>query len=172
MKTWIIIILIVAVLSFTAFKVVKKGTDAEKMKFGIDSFKINVNSKMDVLLGLVSGYNSTVNAYVNNFSDSSFELEQLSLEIFALDGKTLIAEQTTPLKSSVILNPKGKTALSLDFHINTGGLLELLKQIGQNDIKATLEGYLKRKELGTQVIIKGFVQAEGFSLDINETMSI
>lgn len=170
---WIISIILFAVIAVFAVKKGKKVYDAQKLKVGLSGLKLKISNITDIISGLLSGFSSEITIRLKNFSNSVFTVNQISVDIYALND-VLIANQLIPLNQPINIQPNQNTDLVLSYNITPEGIINILKQVkdtGKN-YKALLEDYLLTKTLGTQIKAKGFIVAEGFKVNIDELISI
>ncbi len=143
----------------------KKYQHSNRLKVGIDSFKL---PKLN-LSNLFSDIKADVLIKLNNFSSSSFEIEQLNVEIYSLSGK-LIGEQEKPLAKTAIVQPNKNNLLPLSFLISSQDLQQLIKEAG--GVANVGANFLTTGDYGIPLHLKGFVVAEGFTIDIDEKITV
>ncbi len=142
-----------------------KYNHANRLKVGVDSISVQ---DFD-LSSFISDIDLNINIALGNFSPSIFNISQINVDVFNTEGK-LIAEQTTPLKNKVVIAANKNTILPLTYSISSQELNALIMESG---------GYanvgLRKKgtgKYGFNIKLKGFVDADGFTIDINETLAV
>ncbi len=142
-----------------------KYNNANRIKVGVESFnfpKLNLSS-------LLSDIDLNINISLGNFSPSTFNISQVKVDVFNLEGKA-IAEQSIPLKDKVVIAPNKNTLLPLTYSISSQELNALIMESG--GYASVGANYLTSGKYGIKINLKGFVDAEGFTIDINETLEV
>ena len=143
---------------------------AQRLGFGVDSIKPNF--KTSDLISIIAGGGSiptTVTALVKNFSPATFTIKQLQLDIYSEDGKQSFGSQTLPLSAKKTVDPNSNTPIELKYSINPIAFLDSEgKKLGLSDLAKWFTG----QKIGVKLLLKGFVVAEGFKVDINEVITI
>ncbi len=167
MKKLIVLTFIIALLFLgkKSWGYYNKYDHANRLKVGIDSISIQDFG----FSSLLSDIELNINIKIGNFSPSIFNITQINVDVFNTDGK-LIAEQTTPLKEKVVIAANKNTLLPLTYNISSQELNALIMESG---------GYIsvgERKsdtgKYGFTINLKGFVDADGFTININETLEV
>ena len=161
-----IVIIIIIVLATAGYGLYKRLSAARKLKVGVADFKLTQK-----LLNLKSLDSLTANLSlkIDNFSSEQFNIEQSSIEVYAITGEQ-IAAQTEPLSTDTTLFPDKSNTLTIPIELSAQKALMLINanggllQVAQN--KALTGDY------GIEFIIKGFVKANGLTVDINERVKI
>lgn len=142
-----------------------KYQHANRIKVGVESFnfpKLNLSS-------LLSDIELNINIGLSNFSPSTFSITQINVDVFDTEDK-LIAEQTAPLKDKVVMSPNKNTTLPLTYNISSQMLNNLIMAAG--GYISVGQHYITTGEYGIKIKLKGFVDADGFTIAINETMTV
>lgn len=142
-----------------------KLLNAKNLKVDIGAIQFPTLS----LQNLVSDIETTVEVVIKNFSNSVFNIQQISIDVFSSSGE-LIAEQKEPIQNVVIIEQKENSSFFLDYLISSSKLRRLIKESGG----ALLVGSnrLANGEYGIKLNLKGFVIAEGIKVDINEMVTV
>lgn len=178
-----IILIGIVILTFgIAWKFYKKYKDSDKLKIGSTSLKpkqqiTNFNDLVNILKnGLVlEGF-----IEIRNFSSRDYSIKQLSIDCFSPKTEKLIAEQTNILQNKLILAKKQTTNIPLEYKIDIVNALALFKECGLIPEDANLidvithpAQYWSDIDLkNLKIKFKGFIQAEGIHLDINEDYAL
>lgn len=121
------------------------------------------------LQNLIDDIETKVEVIIKNFSNSVFEIEQISIDVFSEKG-TLIAEQKEPLTQLLRIRPKGNSIIPLSYLISSQSIRKLVKDSGGAFEVGTRR--LTQGEYGMKLNLKGFVIAEGIKVDINEIVTV
>lgn len=161
-----------------AWKLYKRYLGTNKLILGNIEFKPQQN--LSTIAGIIDAINNGIKVSgsisINNFSDKDYTLNQIKVDCYIPKTNTLIAEQTNILKSDIVLKSKNSTLIPIDYNIDVANSLSLLKETSvlPQDItawqiiskpKSSLES-IKLSNLA--IHLKGFIQADGYTLDINE----
>lgn len=167
MKKLIVLPLIIALLFIgkKSWGYYNKYHHANRIKVGVESFNFPTLN----LSSLLSDIELNINIELGNFSPSTFNITQINVDVFDVDGK-LIAEQTTPLKNKVVMTPNENTTLPLAYNISSGQLNNLIMAAG--GYISVGQNYITSGKYGIKINLKGFVDADGFTIAINETMTV
>ncbi len=170
MKRAIIILVIVIVLAFIGWKITKKATGAARMEFDIDGVNIDVNSFNDLLGFALSGKDSTINIIVSNYSDETYKIDTLYVELYSLpdaNGQSvLVGYQTEPVKDIEIF-PMQNTAVALPIFLKGALIYQLANQLGLSNLSQfynVLQNYFATGKLGTAIVVKGYAVVKGIKL--------
>jgi len=167
MKRIIGLVIIIAVVVFGRKGVayLTKYRHAKRLKIAVDNFrfpKLNLKS-------LFSDIQTAVALNIGNFSSSTFNVEQINVDVFDSTGK-VIAEQKDPLTKGIQILPNQNNQLALTFLISSNSIRQLIKNAGGTfNVGAR---YFTSGKYGFPLRLKGFVVAEGFTIDINETIEV
>lgn len=164
----VITILLVLVSLFSAKKgwaYYNKYSDALRIKVGVEGFSF---PKLD-LSSLLSDLVVNISLGIKNYSSSTFLLEQVSIDVFSIDG-ILVAEQKAPLNSIFKIRANDNNLLPIDFYISKSNTHALVKQAG--GIGAVSLNHSLTGKYGIPLTMKGFIKSEGLTIDINETIEV
>lgn len=160
-----VIVIVLVFLGRQGYVKIIKLRHAQRLKIAVENFtipKINISS-------LFTNVPINLTLSLKNFSKSAFNLEQINVEVFSLSGE-LIAEQTNPLQESKKLLPNQSNLLPLSFLISPQNFKNLIRETG--GITSVGANFLTSGKYGIPLRLKGFVVAEGFKVDINETITV
>jgi len=164
----IIGLLVVAALIITGkqgWAAIQKIRDAKRLKFGVESVdfpKLNLSS-------LLSSIETNVELLINNFSGSTFNIEQISIEVLSPSGK-VVAEQKQPLSESFEIAPNQNNLLPLSFLISSQNLKLLVRESG--GIANVGASFITTGSYGISLRLQGFVVADGVTIDIDEKLTV
>jgi hypothetical protein len=161
----IIIIVVVIILGKKAATYVTKYRHAKRLKIRVDDFDF---PELD-LKSLFSDIQAAVVLGIGNFSSSTFNVEQINVDVFSSTGQ-LIAEQKSPLTKGINILPNKDNQLALTFLISSNSIKQLIKNAG-GTLNVGARKFTTGK-YGFPLRLKGFVVAEGFPIDINETIEV
>ncbi len=168
----IIALIVVAISSITLVsqRAISAGT---KLKLSDVSFEYP-NSIKDVLSLLIDSFYTTVKVTLSNHSDSDYVVNSIYVNAYTLNNRE-IATQTHPLSSPVVISARKNTVISVKYKMDYTTITKILKDndmLAGRTIKSFLRDLILYQELGTQLILKGNVTAEGFTIPINEKIDI
>lgn len=176
-KKILIIVLVIVTLGL-AYKYYKKAKDTEKLKIGNISLKAtkeikDFNDLLDVFQNgiILKGF-----VQIRNFSGQDYTLNQISIDGFTPISDKLIAEQTNIIKNNILLKNKKETNIPLEYKVDIMSALSLFKESGVIPEDTTLwevithpAKYYETTNLNKlKIILKGFIEAEGITLNINQ----
>jgi hypothetical protein len=149
----------------------RKYRQAQKLSFGVDGIKPNVSSVADVSKILLTGANIpvTLKPVINNYSPSTFKIQQLKLDIYSEDGKNLLGSQNLPLNSTALVQPNSKTVLSLNYSFNP---VAFFNSAGRKLGISELVDWYTGKSIGIKLKLSGFVVAEGIKVNLDQVITI
>lgn len=178
-----ILLIVLVMLSLgIAWKFYKKYKDSDKLKIGSTSLKskqqiTNFNDLVNILKNglLLEGF-----IEIRNFSSRDYSIKQLSIDCFSPKTEKLIAEQTNILQNKLILAKKQTTNIPLEYKIDIVNALALFKECGLIPEDANLieiithpAQYWSDIDLkNLKIKFKGFIQAEGIHININEDYAL
>jgi len=178
-----ILIIIFVILSFgIAFKFYKKYKNSEKLKIGDVSLKAtkeikNLNDLISVInTGLIlKGF-----VQIRNFSSQDFTLNQISIDGFSPVSNKLIAEQTNIIQKDIVIKSKQVTNIPIEYKLNISKAISLFSESGVIPENTTVWNIITHPVMyydsvnlkKLKVILKGFIQAEGITLNINQELFI
>jgi len=102
---------------------IQKIRHAKRLKFGVETVdfpKLNLSS-------LLSSIETNVELLIKNFSRSTFNIEQIGIEVLSPSGK-IVAEQKQPLSESFEIAPNRNNLLPLSFLISSQNLKLLISE--------------------------------------------
>ena len=174
-----ILIIVVVILTLgLAYKYYKKAKDTEKLKLA--SISLKTENKIDTIGELVEIFQNGLIlkgfVSVRNFSDQDYQINQVSIDGFTPKTQKNIAQQTNILQNSITVKAKQETAIPLEFKVDTVKALDLFKESGVipenftiwEIITNPLEAYESIKIKNLKILLKGFIEAEGITLNINK----
>ena len=175
-----IIILALVILTLgIAWKYYKKYKEAEKLKIG--EIALHPTQKItginDVISILKNGLNLEGFVEIRNFSGKDYTLNQISLDCFTPNTEKVIAEQTNIIQNDVSIKNKQVTNIPLKYKVDILNAISLFKECGVIPQTATVwsiianpvESYKSFDLKKLKIKLKGFIQAEGITLSINES---
>lgn len=164
MKSIISVLAITLLVVLAAPKLIKL-LNARNLKFDIGAIQFPTLK----LQNLIDDIETKVEVIIKNFSNSVFDIDQISIDVFSEKG-TLIAEQKEPLYQGIRIRPKGNSIIPLTYLISSQNMRKLVKDSGGAIEVGTRR--LTHGEYGIKINLKGFVIAEGIKVDINETVMV
>ena len=180
-KKILIIILVILTLGI-AYKYYKKAKDTEKLKLA--SVSLKTENKIDTFGELAEIFQNGLILKgfitVRNFSDQDYQINQLSVDGFTPKTQKNIAQQTNILQNAITVKAKQETAIPLQFKVDAVKALDLFKESGVipedytiwQIITHPLEAYEIIKIDRLKILLKGFIEAEGITLNINQEISL
>lgn len=161
----VIIIIALVLVGRKGYGYLTKYRHAQRIKINVDSFRFPELNLKSLFTDIVTEVTLTV----GNFSSSIFEIDQISVDVLDETGE-LVAEQKTPLAKAIKIKPNQNNALALTFLISSQHVRQLIKKAG-GAINVGAR-YLTSGKYGIPLTLKGFVVAEGFTIDINEKITV
>lgn len=178
LKNIIILALVVLTLGI-AWRYYKKYKEAEKLKIGEIALTPTqkITNISDVINILKNGLNLEGFVEIRNFSSKDYTLNQISLDCYTPTTEKVIAEQTNIIQSNVIIKAKQVTNIPLKYKVDILNAVSLFKECGVIPKDATVwsiianpvESYKTFDLKKLKIKLKGFIQAEGITLSINES---
>lgn len=166
-----LMILVLIVIAGSAFT--KKAIAAARVK--LVGFGVEPAEELKLQKILLTGIKLRIMVELSNYSDTALQVEQISIDAFTQKGNKL-ANQTQPLAAPVSLTPNANTTLFVNYQIDYTNVLALLKDNGIlkniKDALTILKNIVSKKEIGTNIKLKGFIVAEGVKVNINEETKI
>ena len=170
MKRAIIILAIVFLIGYFAWKITRKATGATRMEFDIDGVNIDVSSFSDLLGFALSGKDSTINIIVSNYSNETYAIDTLYVELYSLPDENgqsiLIGYQTQPVKD-IEIQPMQNTTIALPVFLKGALIYQLAKQLSLSDLSQfynVLQNYFATGKFGTAIVVKGYAVLKGIKL--------
>lgn len=174
-----IIITLIAV-GFIAYKLYKKYKESEKLTIGNISLSPEkpLNNAQNLLDAIKSGLSLTGTITIKNFSSKNFILSQAKLDCLSPQTEKTIAEQTNIQSENITITKKTETKIPLQYKVNLINIIPLFResQLIPKDktlwqIIANFSQYATEINIrNLQFILRGFIEAEGITLKINQTI--
>ena len=174
-------ILIIAIVILTlgiAWKYYKKLRDTKKLKIGETSLR--ATKKIKDFKELVDVFKNGLKLKgfigVKNYSSNDYTLNQISINGFSPAKEKLIAEQTNIIQNNIRLKAKQETNIPLEYKVDIVNALSLFKESGVIPEDWTVWKIITHPAQAYNTIdikklrmkLKGFIEAEGITLSINE----
>jgi len=162
-----------------AYKFYKKAKGVEKLKLSSVSLKsekkiTELNDLIDILQNglILKGF-----VQIKNFSGEDYTLSQMSIDGFSPVSNKIIAEQININQHDIILKDKQETHIPLQYKVDVLSALLLFKESGVIPEGTTLwevithpAKYYESTNLNKlKIVLKGFIEAEGITININQT---
>lgn len=178
-----IIIVALVILTFgIAWKYYRKYKESDKLKVGEISLKPTkkITEVSDLSEILKNGLELTGFVELKNFSSKDYTLNQINLDCFTPSTEKLIAEQKNILENNIKLEKRKSTNIPLEYKIDIMNALALFKESGVIPEDASLwqvvskiDQYYNKIQLEKlKMKLKGFIEAEGITLSINQEQSL
>lgn len=165
----IAIIILLFVILTSPFLLKLKNID-EKFALTQISFEYPKNFN-DVKKLFTDYFYTNVKLTVSNYSDVKIKVNQAKLHIYTLKNN-LFLEQFEPLQE-IEISPNSQTVLNVKYQVYYTNLIKLIED---NELKTnglqTFANLLKYGSLNTDVILKGWVNILGVTININEQITI
>ncbi|PLX05702.1 MAG: hypothetical protein C0596_19080 [Marinilabiliales bacterium] len=174
-----ILILVIVILTFgIAWKYFKKIAGARKLSIG--EIILNPEKKISTFSDLVDVFKNglKLKGYVaiRNFSQNDYTLNQINVDCFTPKTNSLLAEQTNINPNEILLRANQITNIPFEFKVDIINSLLLFKEcevIPQEwtiwkIIQYPVEAYKVIELKKLRMKLKGFVQAEGITLPIDQ----
>ena len=143
----------------------KKIQHAKRLKIqvlGVALPKIDLsNFFKDILAKITVG--------VQNFSATPYNIEQVSIEVLSESGQ-VVAAQKNPLAQPISIAPNQNNEVPINFLLSAKNMGLLIKEAG--GITTVGASFLTTGKYGIKLQLKGFVQAEGFTIPLNEKITV
>lgn len=165
------LIVLVVLLSLAGYFYFVKIKQAKKLSFGVDSIKPNFKTVGELSKSLLTGGNIPVivKPLISNYSSSKFKLNQIKLDIYSQDEKTLLGSQSMPLANPIELVPNANNTPAILYTFNPAAFANSAgRKLGISEII----GWYQGKPLGVKLKLKGFFVAEGIKLNIDEVITV
>lgn len=163
--TLIVVLIVVLVAAKKGYDYYQKYKDSEDLKVGLDKFEFPKLNLSNIFNDIVA--KATIN--INNFSDSTFNIQQLDINVFDQEEQ-LIAEQQFPITQPIELKPNQANKFALNLLISSQNVARLIKANG--GIANVGANFLVTGKYNIPIQIVGFVRAEGFKIAINEKIIV
>ncbi|PHQ85488.1 MAG: hypothetical protein COB65_02965 [Thalassobium sp.] len=163
--TLVVILIVVAYAAKKGFDYYGKYQDSNDLKIGIDKFQFPELNLSNIFQDIVAKV--TIN--INNFSDTTFNIKQLKIDVLNQEQK-LVAEQQYPIEQPIELKPNQANKFALNLLISSPNVANLIKAAG--GIANVGANYLVNGKYNIPIQIVGFVRAEGIKIPINEKIIV
>jgi len=165
------IVIIGVILAFLGIKKLLKLNALKTAKIGVNGFKV-----LDKITAqtFTSGLNTELDLKLQNYSNNTYELEQLQVDLYTPSG-VLIAEQVSPLQPTTI-NPSANNSIKVNHNINSEGFVKLLREsklVNLDDKVWEIALQVLTLDLsGIHLVAKGFAKIDGVQVSFNETFTL
>lgn len=167
-------ILIYGLLIVVFFVVIKyyiKYRDLSKLRF--QNVKFDFDTKNQGIKTMLSSLVSTsipvkISIDIQNMSNSTYELNNANLTVYNSKG-VVVATPTAPIKNSIKIPAKKTVTVPLDYELKTSGIIQLCRELNltpqtaDKGIAWILARWVLEGELGIDLYLSGYVNAEGFT---------
>jgi hypothetical protein len=155
----------------------RKYRNAEKLRLaGIDIRPVQkLKTLVDLTKVLAQGLDLQGHVTVRSFADVDYMLNQMSLDLMT-PKDAFLAEQVNVMQSDLIIVKQAETKIPVKYKVNVLSVMSLLTDSGvippgtQIWQVATIIKDFDLSKL--RVKLKGFVQAEGIDIKIDETINL
>ena len=180
-KKILIIVLVILTLG-AAYKYYKKYKGADKLK--VAQVVLKPEQELSDILNLTDAIQNGLNLKgfiaIENLSEQDYNISQFKVDVYSPANKMLIGEQTNSLQNDIVIKSKSITRLPITFNLNIINALALFKESGVIPQESTLwqvithpAKYYDSTHLNRlKVTLKGFVEVEGFHLDIQQSQNL
>jgi hypothetical protein len=178
-----IFLIVVVILTLgLAYKYYKKAKDTGKIKTG--ELTLKTVEKIDTFGELADAFQKGIllegNIQIRNFSSNDYQINQISVDVFTPETKKKIAEQINIMQNDIILKAKQETLIPIKFKLDAVNALELFKECQVIPVDTTIwyiiihpiEIFKNIKLENLKILLKGFIEAEGVTLDINKEQQL
>lgn len=174
MKKTVIIIAIVVFVIGTIIFATKRILQLTAQTFDLDSFDIPLNSVGDYATFALSGANGDLNLVISNFAKKGYTIDNLNVEIYSLDGKTLLAYQANALSEPIEIEGNKNNIISLPFRFKGALVTTLFNQVKDkyDNVIEVVQNYLNKNKFGTEVLVRGFVMKKGVKIPFEITKAV
>ena len=163
--TLIVILIVVLITAKKGYDYYQKFKDSDDLKVGLDKFEFPELNLSNIFNDIVA--KATIN--INNFSDSTFNIQQLDIRVLDQDQQ-IIAEQQYPITQPIEVKPNQANKFALNLLISSQSVARLIKANG--GIANVGANFLVSGKYNIPIQIVGFVRAEGFKIPINEKLIV
>ena len=161
------LLIIIAMVYF--FRLLKKKAHANNLQVAGFDFEL---IEPITLEHLTKPIKARLNLNLGNYSTSNFRIDQVAINLLSPSG-AVVAQPLKPLVEPVNLSANKINRLPVDVQISTSGLLKLLKEnnfLSADSLQA-LQSLIKGGMPKFNATIRGFIQAEGAKININESLT-
>lgn len=162
----VLIISILVLAGRQGYKLLRKIKHAQRLTTSVQSFQL---PKDFHLKNLIQDIDATLTIAIQNFSNSSFLVNQLNLQIESTAGQ-LIASQSRPLSNPVSIKPNEVNPITIQIKLTPQQVRTLIGLAG--GLAKVAGNWLSTGKYGIPLLVKGFVEIDGVSIDLNQTLSI
>jgi hypothetical protein len=178
----ILILVLVILTCGIAWKYFKKISGAKKISIGEIILKPEkkISTFSDLVEVFKNGLKLTGFVAIRNFSGSEYTLNQINIDCYTPKTNSLLAEQTNINPNEIILLPNQITNIPFEFKVDIVNSLLLFKECEVIPAEWTIwkiiahpvEAYKIIELDNLKMKLKGFVQAEGITLPIDQDYSL
>ena len=174
-----ILIIAVVILTFgLAYKYYKKAKDAGKIKTG--ELTLKAENKIDTFGELADAFQKGIllkgTIQIRNFSSQDYKINQINIDALSPNTKKKIATQTNIMSSSITVKAKQETLIPINYKLDAVNALNLFKECEVIPMDTTIWNIITHpvkifsdiKLSKLKILLKGFIEAEGITLDINK----
>ena len=181
LKKILIIVAVILTLGL-AYKYYKKAKDSGKIKTG--ELTLKPENKIDTFGELAEVFQSGIklkgNIQIKNFSSQDYKINQISIDAFTPKTKKKLASQTNIMGSSIIVKAKQETSIPISYKLDVANILNLFKDCEAIPMDTTIweiithpiKIFSELKLRNLKILLKGFIEAEGITLDINQEQAL
>jgi len=163
--TLVVVLIVVLIAAKKGFDYYQKYKDSDDLKVSLDKFEFPKLNLSNIFNDIVA--KATIN--INNFSDTTFNIKQLKIDVLDQDKQT-IAEQQYPITQPIAVKPNQANKFALNLLISSQNVARLIKANG--GIANVGANYLVNGKYNIPIQLVGFVRAEGIKIPINEKLTV
>jgi hypothetical protein len=178
----ILILVLVILTCGIAWKYFKKISGAKKISIGEIILKPEkkISTFSDLVDVFKNGLKLTGFVAIRNFSGSTYKLNQINVDCYTPKTNSLLAEQTNINPNEIVLMPNQITNIPFEFKVDIINSLLLFKECEVIPAEWTIwkiiahpvEAYKVIELKNLRMKLKGFVQAEGITLPIDQDYNL
>ncbi len=143
----------------------------KKASVGVSSFQLLNKINLD---SLTQGFKTLTSVKIQNYAPYEYDLEQLKIDLYTPSG-VLLAKQEEPIKAFILEKSKS-SYIKVQHHIKPDDFISLLEEnnfIDENESVFDRATTLLSMDLsGVKLTAKGFVVIDGFTIEINELITL
>ena len=158
----LIVVLIAAKKGYDYYQKYRNSND---LKIDIDKFEFPELNLSNIFKDIVA----RVTISLNNFSPSTFKVEQMKIDVLDQE-KQLVAEQQYPIDNPIEIKPNQATKFALNLLISSQNVARLIKAAG--GIANVGANYLVNGKYNIPIQLVGFVRSEGIRIPIDEKIIV
>ena len=165
-----------------AWKYFKKISGAKKISIGEIILKPEkkISTFSDLVDVFKNGLKLTGFVAIRNFSGSTYKLNQINVDCYTPKTNSILAEQTNINANEIVLMPNQITNIPFEFKVDIINSLLLFKECEVIPAEWTIwkiiahpvEAYKVIELKKLKMKLKGFVQAEGITLPIDQDYNL